>query len=344
MTFQTSAFFPQSLYEQITDVRVTKPDLINTAAERRSRPEDLTYDGKLTLLATDHPARRVTAAGDDPLAMGDRYDYLGRIVRVLGTECDGVMGTVDVLEELLILDQLIVEAGGESFLDDTMLIASLNRGGLAGATWELNDRWTSFSSEALARLRVDGVKLQWRCDLTNADSAETLEHCWYAMDDADRANLPIFFEPLPVTKTARGYEVNKSVEELVKLVGVASALGASAASMWLKLPYIENFARVARATTLPILLLGGATEKDVTSVLEMFAQGMKAGHNVRGVMAGRNVLYPAGDEDPAAVAHAIDGIVHEGYDARVASSQMSEARNKEMDWLKKLFKESKSRK
>jgi DhnA family fructose-bisphosphate aldolase class Ia len=337
MLFQVSNFFPRSLYEQITDVRVTKADFVVTSAERRARPEDLTYDGKLSLLATDHPARRVTAAGDDPLAMGDRYDYLGRIVRVLSTEFDGVVATVDILEELLIMDQLIIEAGGESFLDDTMLVASINRGGLAGAVWELDDRATSFSSETLSRLRVDGIKLQWRCDLQNADSAKTLDYCWTAMEEADRLSLPIFFEPLPVNKGAHGYEANQSVEELVKLVGVASALCASSANLWLKLPYIENFARVARATTLPILLLGGAPQSETLSVLEMFADGMQAGHNVRGVMAGRNVLFPPNHDDPAAIAHAIDAIVHDGVNAREAHSRMSESRHSEMEWLKKLF-------
>ena len=36
---------------------------------------------------------------------------------------------------------------------------------------------------------------------------------------------------------------------------------------------------------------------------------MAAAPNVRGAMAGRNVLYP-GDEDPLAVAEAIGAIVH----------------------------------
>ena len=113
MSFQTSAFFPQRLYDQITEVRVTKPELLTTAADRRSKPEDLTYDGKLTQLVADQPGRRLTAAGSDPLAMGNRYEFLGRIVRVLGTEFDGLIATTDVIEELLILDQLTVAAGAD---------------------------------------------------------------------------------------------------------------------------------------------------------------------------------------------------------------------------------------
>ena len=340
MAFQTSSFFPRSLYEQITQIRVTKPDVLNTAAERRGKPEDLTYDGKLTLLAADQPARRVTAAGGDPLAMGDRYELLGRILRVLGTEFDGVVATTDIIEELLILDQLIVDAGDESFLDDTLLIASLNRGGLEGASWELSDRFSSFSSDSIARLRLDGVKLLWRLDLQNDVSGEALENCARVMEEADRATLPIFFEALPVSKGAQGYELVKSTEAWVKLIGVASALGSSSADLWLQLPLIDPFERIARATTLPVMLLDGDNlPGDNLPLLEMFARGMKAGPNVRGVMAGRSVLFPPGADDPAAVAHAIEAVVHDGTDARTAASRLAEARGSAMDWLLKLFKE-----
>ncbi len=336
MSFQTSSFFPLELYNQLTEVRVGRPELLGTSAERRSKPEDLTYDGKLTLLAADHPARRVTAAGDDPIAMGDRYEYLGRIVRVLGTAFDGLMATIDVIEELLILDQLVVEAEAESFLDDTLLIASLNRGGLEGAAWEMDDRLTSFGMDNLSRLRLDGVKLKLRLDLQDEASGKTLEYCARAMEEVDRMNLPIFLEALPVGKGAKGYEVSQSVEAWVKTVGVAAALGSSSLNLWLQIPYVENLARVARATTLPLLMLDGATQDDVLPVLEMFAKGMKAGANVRGVMAGRNVLFPANQEDPAAIANALEAIVHDGLDARAAYARIAEARGKEIDWMVKL--------
>ena len=340
MPFQTSSFFPQSLYEKITETRIGKPELIITAAERRVRPEDITYDGKLTLLAADHPARRVTAAGNDPIAMGDRYELLGRILRVLATEFDGVVATVDVLEELLILDQLIVDAGGDSFLADTLLIASINRGGLQGSAWEMNDRLSSFSTDALMRLRVDGVKMLLRLDLQDEASGETLDYCARAIDEVDRlgAGLAVFLEPLPVRKGANGYEIVKTVEELVKTVGVASALGSTSANTWLKLPYMDNFGRVARATTLPILMLGGEIVDSPLSLLETFAKGMKAGANVRGVVVGRNILFPPNMEDPAAIAHAIEAIAHDGADARAAYGKMGEARNSEMDWVMNLFK------
>jgi DhnA family fructose-bisphosphate aldolase class Ia len=337
MSFQTSAFFPQKLYDQITEVRVSKPELLNTAAERRSKPEDLTYDGKLTLLVADQPARRVTTAGSDPLAMGNRYEFLGRVVRVLGTEFDGIIATVDVIEELLILDQLVVEAGADSFLDDTLLIASVNHGGLQGSAWELNDRPSSFSADSIARLRLDGIKLTWRVDLQDKASGETLDDCAHVMEDADRATLPVFFEAVPVRRGAQGYETVATAGELVKLAGVVSALGSSSDNLWLVMPPGEDFQQVTRATTLPVLMMGDELPGEPAALLDAIAAGMKAGANARGVTIGRSVLFAANADDPAAVAHAIEALVHDGVDARAAASRLGEARGEEQDWLLKLF-------
>ena len=69
---------------------------------------------------------------------------------------------------------------------------------------------------------------------------------------------------------------------------------------------------MARATTLPILLLGGESAGDPSPFLRQLGSAMAAGPNVRGALVGRNVLYP-GDEDPLAMAEAAGGIVHEGW-------------------------------
>ena len=337
MAFQTSAFFPQKLYDQITEVRVSKPELLTTAADRRSKPEELTYDGKLTLLVADQPGRRLTMAGSDPLAMGNRYEFLGRIVRVLGTEFDGLIATMDVIEELLIIDQLTVAAGADSFLDDTLLIASVNNGGLQGSAWELNNRPSSFSTDSLAHLRLDGIKLTWRVDLQDKDAGQTLDDCAQVMEDAARADLPIFFEALPVRKVPQGYETVLTAGELVKLAGVVPALGGSSDNLWLITPPGEDFRQVARATTLPLLLMGDELPVEPAALLDAIAAGLKAGANVRGVTVGRSVLFAANAEDPAAIAHAIESLVHDGVDTRTALSRLAEARGSEQDWLLKLF-------
>src|SRR5688572_25532845 len=145
-TFLDTEFLPTAALAKITEVRVTDPECSLRAAKARNRRSNLTLDGRLNILAADHPARRVTKVGDDPLRMADHHGYLARVVRVLQSDVvDGVMATVDVLEDLLILHHLILQAGGPALLDDKLLIASLNRGGLAGASWEMDDPITGAS-------------------------------------------------------------------------------------------------------------------------------------------------------------------------------------------------------
>ncbi len=110
--FLDEEFLPASALAKITAVRVADPECSLRAARTRKRRDTLTPDGRLNILAADHPARRVTKVGGDSLGMADRHAYLARIVRVLQSETvDGVMATMDVLEDLLILHQLILEAG-----------------------------------------------------------------------------------------------------------------------------------------------------------------------------------------------------------------------------------------
>src|SRR2546422_6998828 len=164
--FLDREFLPAAALAKITEVRVTDPECCARTARARKRRSDLTLDGKLNILAADHPARRVTKVGDDPLRMADRQGYLARIVRVLQSDVvDGVMATMDVLEDLLILHDLILEAGGPALLDDRLLIASLNRGGLAGASWEMDDPVPGPPPAPCAPMNLDGAKpLLRNCD------------------------------------------------------------------------------------------------------------------------------------------------------------------------------------
>ena len=291
------------------------PEYAFRAAMSRGRRASLTLDGKLNILAADHPARRVTGVGDNPLGMADRYDYLGRIVRVLmGSGVDGVMATMDIIEDLLILNDLFAR---DSFLKGKLLIASLNRGGLAGSSWEMNDPMTGASAAACAAWKLDGAKILMRICDEEPDSLKTMLASAAAINELNALRIPTFLEPLPVMKSEKGYKVIKNADALAKIVGVASALGDSSRYLWLKLPYCDNYQIVAGATTLPILLLGGESVGDPTAFLREVAAGMSAGANIRGALVGRNVLYP-GDDDPLAVAEAVGGIVHQGWSVEQA--------------------------
>src|SRR6266540_2822389 len=176
--FLDEKFLPASVLAKITEVRLADPERSLRTARARKRRSRLMSDGKLNILAADHPARRVTKVGDDPLRMADRHSYLARIVRVLQSDVvDGVMGTMDVLEDLLILHDLILEAGGPGLLDDRLLIVSLNRGGLAGASWEMDDPITGPSPATCAALKLDGAKLLMRLCDDEISSLNTMLYC-----------------------------------------------------------------------------------------------------------------------------------------------------------------------
>jgi len=330
--FQPQDFFPQRLFEAITDVRVDKPEIILAEARNRRKRPRLTLDGKLVILATDHPGRRVTGLGADSLGMGDRHSYLARALRVLATPgCDGIMGTTDFMEDLLIVNALVRQAGGASLLDDKVLVGCMNRGGHAGVAGEIDDRFTSFTARQLKSLNFDGGKLMYRLDPADERSIKSIADCAQAITDLYRENLYAFLEPMSVRqKKDGGYETDKSVETLIRDAGAAAALGESSARTFLKLSYTVGYDRVARATTLPILMLGGPPREDSTSTLRDFAAGMKAAANVRGVMVGRNVSF-APKEDPRAVAAAVCGIVHERLTAEESLDRLAAERGQAMD-------------
>src|SRR5579863_7435182 len=152
--FISHQFLPDAAISRLTDRRVNDPDFALRIAQIRHRRDCLAPDGKLNILAADHPARRVTKVGDDVLAMADRRDYLARILRVLMSDrVDGLMATMDILEDLLAIDGFLRDADGPALLDKKVLIASLNRGGLAGAAWEMDDPITGPSPAACAAWR-----------------------------------------------------------------------------------------------------------------------------------------------------------------------------------------------
>ncbi|MEP7271305.1 MAG: deoxyribose-phosphate aldolase [Acidobacteriota bacterium] len=309
-SFRAKEFLPSALIQRVTELRVSDPERSFGLAQKRSRRAQLTVDGKLNILAADHPARRVVAVGTEPLGMADRHDYLARIVRVLEEDSvDGLMATMDILEDLLVLDEIRAEAGHRPLLDNKLLIASLNRGGLLNVSWEMDDPMTGASAATVAAWNFDGAKVLLRICDDERDSLKTIMATTQVINEMNSLRLPLFLEPLPAMKTDRGYKIIRTAEALASIVSVATALGDSSRHLWLKLPYCENYEVVAGATTLPILLLGGESAGNPGQFIRELNAGLAAGANVRGVMVGRNVLYP-GNADPGEVAAEVGRLVH----------------------------------
>jgi hypothetical protein len=323
-----------SVFDRITDVRVRRPQLILQEAARRQRRSDLAPQGRLVLLAADHPARMLAAVGENPIAMGDRHQYLGRILRILSVPgIDGLVATSDIIEDLMIINALIREAGGPSFLDQRVLLGSMNRSGLAGSVWETDDRMTCFTPSSLEDLGLDGGKVVVRIcpeepELTN----RTLEYCARAISGCNESGLPVFVEPVPVAKAEGRLRLRRSVSDIVKVIGVASALGDSSRGLWLEVPYIDGFERVARSTSLPLLVVAGGVSDDPTAMLNQLSDAVRARTNVRGGLIGRSVLFP-GDDDPLSFALAVNAVVREGREVEGALDRLMASRNQSFDAL-----------
>jgi len=268
--------------------------------------------------------------------MGDRWELLGRILRVITAPgVDGLMATPDVLEEVLMLSHLARRHAGHGWLDGKVVIGCMNRGGLAKTAFELDDRMTAFTAEGLAGLKCDGAKLMFRIDPRDTASVRTLERCAREIDACHAHGLTVFLEAMLVERTASGYRSRTDPDSLIRVAGVAAGIGTSSAGTWLKLPYGPHYDRVAAATTLPILMLGGEVRGDSRKILEEFATGMAAGSNVRGALVGRNVSFAAG-EDPRAMAAAAAAVVHRGSRGREIRTVLEAERGRALDLISRL--------
>ena len=232
------------------------------------------------------------------------------------------MATPDVLEELLILSHLERKKKAKTFLDGRVIVGSMNRGGLAGTAFEMDDTFTSMSAARIAELGFDGGKMMYRLDPQDPASGRTIQACAQALNDLRAHDLPGFLEPLGVVKQPKGYTPAKDAETLVRQCGIAAGLGESSLHLWLKVPIVDDLARVCRATTLPLLLLGGPARGTAEETLRDFATALAAGTRIRGAIIGRNLLYP-GDADPMPLSRALTALVHRGASLEDALSLLS---------------------
>ncbi len=279
------------LVERLTEIRATRPGAIPEALAARRRRALLGESGTLFLLAADHPARGVVKAGDDPLAMADRGDYLERIVTALGRSgVDGLMASPDIVDDLALLGAL----------DERVVIGSMNRGGLAGAVFELDDRFTGYTAEAIAAANLDGGKMLLRIAGDERDTLPTLVACAEAVSALAARGLMAMIEPF-ASRLENGRVKNiLEPDPTIRAIGISSSLGSASAHTWLKLPVVPEMERVMAATTLPTLLLGGDPGAGAEETFEGWRRAMKI-PQVRGLVAGRTLLYPPDDDVAAAV-------------------------------------------
>lgn len=292
-------FLSPQQFDRLREIRATEPATIRATLLDRRRRQVLRGDGRLLIVAADHPARGALAVGDNPTAMADRYDLLDRLAIALSRPgVDGVLGTPDIIDDLAAL----------GLLDDKIVVGSMNRGGLRGAAFEMDDRFTGYDVQSMVDGGIDFAKTLIRVNLDDVATAPTLTAMAAAVTQAAAAGLPIMLEPF-MSRWVDGRVVNDlSTDAVILSVAIASGLGASSAYTWMKLPVVDDMERVLAATTMPTLLLGGDSGADPDETFATWGDAL-ALPGVRGLTVGRTLLYPPNDD----VASAVDiaaGLVH----------------------------------
>ena len=278
------------MWAALLEHRATDPGTVAAAyAGRRRRVRLLADDGTLFLVAADHPARGALGVGNDPLAMADRRDLLERLLLALDCpEVDGVLGTPDVVEELLLLPS----ADGGCALDGKVVIGSMNRGGLAGASWEIDDRFTGYDAASIASCGLDGGKMLLRIVDDDPRTAATLKACADSVTELAARQLMAMIEPLAYARDDTGQlRMQRDTYSNVRAVGVAAGLGVTSAWTWLKLPALAEPEPMLAASTLPALVLGGEPAGDPAEDRASWQRAL-AGPTARGLVVGRALLYP----------------------------------------------------
>ena len=182
----------------------------------------------------------------------------------------------------------------------------MNRGGLAGATWELDDRFTAYDTEHLVAANLDAGKMLLRIDPADPGTVPTLHACSRAVQALSDHQMLAMVEPIPYTKNEGGAAVwDSDPEQLLKAVGVCAALGGTSAYTWLKIQATADIAAVAAMTTQPLLLLGGAPGPDPEATFASWERAL-AEPTVRGLVVGRAMLYPPDGDVAGAVGRAAD--------------------------------------
>ncbi|MEU6784311.1 deoxyribose-phosphate aldolase [Nonomuraea angiospora] len=279
-------------YERLTQIRATRPEEIAEAAARRQR-RGLPGEGeRLLIIAADHTARGALGVRDRPLAMASRADLLDRLQVALSRPgVDGILASPDVMEDLLLLGAL----------EGKLAFGSMNRGGLLGSVFEVDDRFTGFDAASIDEMRLDGGKMLLRIDPADPATAATLESCARAVTDLAHRRLPAMVEPFWALRSESGALRNDlSPEAVIRAISVAQALGTTSAYTWLKIPAVAEMERVMAATTLPALLLGG-DPPDIDAAYADWDRALSL-PGVRGLVVGRALLYPPDDD----VAKAVD--------------------------------------
>lgn len=283
-------------YSDVTALRASDPQAIDRAWATRITRDTIRGNGRLMIVAADHPARGALSVGGNATAMNSRTELLDRLRTALANPgVDGVLASSEILDDLVLLGAL----------EDKVVFSSMNRGGLAGASFEFDDRMTGATAASTAKARMNGAKMLTRIALDDPGTVATMTACAQAIDELAAHQLIAMVEPFLSSRIDGKVTNDLSADAVIKSIHIAQGLGSTSAYTWMKLPVVAEMERVMDATTLPTLLLGGDPQTAPEETYASWAQALEI-PAVRGLIVGRTLLYPPDGNVEAAVGTAVD--------------------------------------
>ncbi|QRV02222.1 deoxyribose-phosphate aldolase [Arcanobacterium phocisimile] len=282
--------------QDIAQTRLYEPEKIAEALRSR-KPGHIPENGrKMMIIACDHPARGAMGAGGNKMSMANRHELLERCMQALSRPgVDGFLGSADIIEDLTLLGAL----------EGKLVFGSMNRTGLQGASFEIDDRFGCYTAKAIADGNLDGGKTLMRVCFDDNNTPNMLESTARAIDDLAARQKIAMVEPFISEWKDNHIFNNLTPDAVIKSIAIASALGSTSAYTWLKLPCVPQMDRVMEATTLPSLILGGEVPADPEAALNGWAHAMTL-PNVFGLVVGRSLLFPPDGDVESAVDKAVE--------------------------------------
>ena len=208
IAFDLKRFFPDSVFSAITEARVESPENHLREAGARKRRKKLTRDGKL-----HDPWRRIIRDGWLPAR--ERTPSACATARrprpgpqvVTNRRVDGVMERRVSSRTSSSLNHLVKQGGGPSFLDEKVILGSMNRAGLRARAFEMDDTFTSFSVESILLLRLDAAKTMFRLEVASRDSARTMLANANIISELNRHEIPASSRSFRVVRGLQGSEI-----------------------------------------------------------------------------------------------------------------------------------------
>lgn len=224
--------------------------------------------------------------------------------------CKGIENMQTIINQLNQgnADAVLVHKGIAKHVDVGKAALIVMLSGASNLSPTPNDKVQVCSVQEAVRLGADAVSVH--VNVGAQDEDKMLIKLGKVADECEVFGMPLLAMMYP-----RGPKITN--EHAPDVVSHAARLGAELGADIIKTNYtgdVESFKAVVECCPAPVVIAGGPKAKTALDTLEMTKEAMQAG--AAGLSIGRNVFQ---HENPAAIAHALVAIVHEGASVEAAS-------------------------